>query len=63
MRMRSVSNLLALVLAIAGCIVAIVLTYEEFHPQAVFNVNLLHNFGVSANIGVMLPGQRIILRF
>jgi len=34
MRMRSFSNMLTLVLAIAGCIVAIVLTYEEFHPQA-----------------------------
>lgn len=34
MSMRSVSNFITMLLALAGCIVAIVLTYEEFHPAA-----------------------------
>jgi protein-disulfide isomerase/uncharacterized membrane protein len=34
MTMRSFSNFLVLLLALAGCVVAGVLTYEEFHPKA-----------------------------
>ena len=34
MKLRSITNLLTLLLALAGCFVAIVLTYEEFHPKA-----------------------------
>ncbi len=34
MTMRSITNFLTLLLALAGCVVAIVLTYEEYHPKA-----------------------------
>jgi protein-disulfide isomerase/uncharacterized membrane protein len=34
MRLKSFSNILTLLLALAGCIVATVLTYEEFQPKA-----------------------------
>ena len=34
MTTRTITNFLTMLLALAGCVVAIVLTYEEFHPQA-----------------------------
>jgi protein-disulfide isomerase/uncharacterized membrane protein len=34
MRLKSFSNIITLLLALFGCIVAIVLTYEEYHPAA-----------------------------
>ncbi|HLJ57888.1 MAG TPA: vitamin K epoxide reductase family protein [Chthonomonadaceae bacterium] len=34
MTVRSITNYITMALALAGCVVAIVLTYEEYHPQA-----------------------------
>ena len=61
MRMKSFSNILTLLLALAGCVVATVLTYEEFHPKADIGCG---RFGGNGEAGDCIrrtsnPGRRL----